>query len=63
LLSVIAHLLLNEFFGGIVMQLLVSAAGIAIMIAIASLMEWFAGAQEPSEHRAPERAPARGGES
>jgi hypothetical protein len=63
LLSVIGHLVLNEFFGGIFMQLLVSAAGIAIMIAIALLMEWFAGAQEPSEHRAAERAPAGGGES
>jgi hypothetical protein len=63
LLSVIGHLVLNEFFGGIFMQLLVSAAGIAIMIAIAFLMEWFATAQEPSGHRAPERAPAGGGES
>ena len=63
LLSVIGHLVLNEFFGGIFMQLLVSTAGIAIMIAIAFLMEWFATAQEPSGHRAPERAPAGGGES
>lgn len=63
LLSVIGHLVLNEFFGGIAMQLLVSAAGIAIMIGIASLMEWFAGAQAPSGHGAPERAPAAGGES
>lgn len=63
LLSVIGHLVLNEFFGGIPMQLLVSAAGIAIMIGIASLMEWFAAAQEPSGHGAPERAPAGGGES
>jgi hypothetical protein len=63
LLSVMGHLVLNEFFGGIPMQLLVSAAGIAIMIGIASLMEWFASAQEPSGHPAPERAPAGGGES
>ena len=48
LLSVLGHLVLNEFFGGIPMQFAVSAAGIAIMIGIAVLMEWFAAAQRPS---------------
>jgi len=48
LLSVLGHPVLNEFFGGIPMQIAVSAAGIAIMIGIAVLMEWFAAAQGPS---------------
>jgi hypothetical protein len=52
LLSVLAHLVLNEFFGGIVMQLAISAAGIAIMIGVAALMEWFAAAQAASTGRA-----------
>ena len=52
LLSVLGHLVLNEFFGGIPMQIAVSAAGIAIMISIAVLMEWFAAAQRPSGGRA-----------
>jgi hypothetical protein len=51
LLSVLGHLVLNEFFGGIPMQLAVSAAGIAIMIGIAALMEWFAAAQRSSDGR------------
>jgi hypothetical protein len=38
-------MVLNEFFGGILMQLAVSAAGIALMISVAALMEWFADAQ------------------
>jgi hypothetical protein len=48
LLSVIGQLVLNEFFGGIAMQLAVSAAGIAIMIGVAAFMEWFAAAQRAS---------------
>ena len=45
LLSLLGHLVLNEFFGGIPMQFTVSAAGIAIMISVAALMEWFGAAQ------------------
>ena len=45
LLSVLGHLVLNEFFGGIPMQFAVSVAGVAIMISVAALMEWFAAAQ------------------
>ena len=41
LLSVLGHLALNEFYGGIPMQLAVSAAGVAIMIGVAAFMEWF----------------------
>jgi hypothetical protein len=48
LLSVLGHLVLNEFFGGIPMQLAVSAAGVAIMISVAALMEWFISAQGAS---------------
>ena len=51
LLSVLGQLVLNEFFGGIPMQLVVSATGIAIMIGIAALMEWFAAAQRSSGGR------------
>jgi len=63
LLSVFGHLVLNEFFGGIAMQLLVSAAGIAIMIGVALLMEWFARAKAAPGRGAPERAPAGRGQS
>src|SRR5262245_4980952 len=45
LLSVLGHLVLNEFFGGVAMQLAVSAAGVAIMIGAAALLEWFVAAQ------------------
>ena len=48
LLSVLGRLVLDEFFGGIPMQLVVSAAGVATMIGVAALMEWFAGAQRAS---------------
>jgi hypothetical protein len=48
LLSVLGQLLLNEFFGGIPVQFAVSAAGVAIMIGVAALMEWFATAQSAS---------------
>jgi hypothetical protein len=60
LLSVLGHLVLNEYFGGRFMQIAVSAAGIAIMISVAALMEWFAAAQRASESTAV-RAPALGG--
>jgi hypothetical protein len=59
LLSVFGHLVLNEFFGGIPMQLVVSAAGVAIMIGVAALMEWFAAAQGASRASALE-APTAG---
>jgi hypothetical protein len=60
LLSVLAHLVLNEFFGGTLMQIAVSAAGIAIMIGVAALMEWFAAAQRGSGSTAL-RAPVTAG--
>jgi hypothetical protein len=52
LLAVLGHLVLNEFFGGIPMQFAVSVAGVAIMIGVAALMEWFAAAQAASGDRA-----------
>jgi hypothetical protein len=63
LLSVTSHLVLNEFFGGVLMQLAVSAAGVAVMIAVAALMEWFAAAQAVVGGRPPARAPVSGGDS
>ena len=48
----LAQLVLNEFFGGIPMQFAVSAAGVAIMIGVAALMEWFVAAQGASGGRA-----------
>jgi hypothetical protein len=45
LLSVLGHLVLNEFFGGVAMQFAVSIAGIVIMIGVAALLEWFVAAQ------------------
>jgi hypothetical protein len=48
LLSVLGRLVLDEFFGGILMQLTISAVGIAIMIGVAALMEWFASTQKLS---------------
>jgi hypothetical protein len=48
LLSVLGHLVLNEFFGGIVMQLAVSVAGVGIMVAVAAFLEWLGGAQDAS---------------
>jgi len=47
LLSVLAHLILNEYFGGLTMQAAVTAGGIAIMIAVAGLMDWFRRSQSP----------------
>jgi hypothetical protein len=43
LLSFIAHAVLVEAGGGPVLQILVSGAGIAIMIAAATLMTWSTG--------------------
>lgn len=45
LLSVLGHLVLNEFFGGLAMQFAVSIVGVVIMIGVAALLEWFVAAQ------------------
>ena len=62
LLSVLGHLVLSEFFGGLLMQLVVSAMGVAIMIAVAALMDWFA-ARAGAHGRVPEHAPTAGGKA
>ena len=62
LLSVLGHLVLSEFFGGLLMQLTVSAMGVAIMIAVAALMDWFA-ARAGAHGRVPEHAPTAAGKS
>lgn len=51
LLSIIGHLIINELFGGAVLQVLVALAGVAIMIAVAGLMDWFAAAATASRVR------------
>ena len=63
LLAVMGHLVLNESFGRVLMQLAVSAVGIGIMVAVAALMEWFAAARAGAGGRIAERAPLSGGES
>lgn len=57
LLSVIAHLFLNEYFGGRILQLVVVSAGIGIMIGVAAWMDWF----EYSNKRAPSATQSVGG--
>ena len=63
LLAVMGHLVLNESFGHVLMQLAVSAVGIGIMVAVAALMEWFAAARAGAGGRVAERARLSGGES
>ena len=48
LLATIGRLVINEFLGGALLQCVVLAAGIAIMIGIAALMDWFNAEQRPS---------------
>jgi hypothetical protein len=51
LLSVLGYLVINEQFGGVVLQVTVTAAGIAVMIGVAWLMDWFAAASRGSRPR------------
>ena len=51
LLATIGRLVINEFFGGALLQCVVSAVGIAIMIGTAALMDWFNAGQSPSGPR------------
>jgi hypothetical protein len=60
LLATIGRLVINEFFGGFLVQCAVSAAGIAIMIGTATMMDWFNAGQRPSGPRVL-RASATGG--
>jgi hypothetical protein len=51
LLSVVGHLIINEHFGGVVLQVTVTAAGIVVMIGVAWLMDWFAAASRAGRPR------------
>jgi len=62
LLAVLGHLVLNESFGRLPMQLAVSAAGIGIMVGVAALMDWFANARTGAGGRVAGGAPLSGGE-
>jgi hypothetical protein len=61
LLAVLGHLVLSEFFGGLLMQLVVSVLGVAIMIAVAAFMDWFAARTGPAERVLGAVPPLRGG--
>jgi hypothetical protein len=50
-LAVFGHMILNEVFGRWPMQLVVSATGIAFMIGLAALLDWFAAARAASGRR------------
>lgn len=52
LLSVIGHLILNEYGVGVGMQTVVVIGGIAVMIAMAALMDWFPVVQSGRRLRA-----------
>jgi hypothetical protein len=51
LLATVGRLVINEFLGGALLQCVVSAAGIAIMIGTAVVMDWFNARQTPSGPR------------
>jgi hypothetical protein len=48
LLSTIGRLIINESLGGVLLQCVVIVTGIAIMIGVAALMDWFKAEQSPS---------------
>jgi hypothetical protein len=50
-LAVFGQMIFNEIFGRWPMQLAVSATGIALMIGLAALLEWFAAARTASAGR------------
>jgi hypothetical protein len=41
LLSLVAHLVITEFYGGALLHVVTSAAGIALLVAFAWVLEWF----------------------
>jgi hypothetical protein len=55
LLSTIGRLVLNEFLGGVLLQCVIVAVGIAIMIGIAALMDWFNAGQIRSSRPRPQQ--------
>ncbi len=46
LLSVIGHFIIDEMYGGVGVQLAISLGGVAIMVGVAAVMEWFAGVSQ-----------------
>jgi hypothetical protein len=61
LLAVLGHLVLSEFFGGLLMQLVVSVVGVAVMITVAAFMDWFAARTGRGERALEAASPVRGG--
>ncbi len=61
LLSVTGHLLLSEFGTGVLMQALVTVGGVALMCAVAALMDWFPGGRIVRRARARPAVPGQGG--
>jgi hypothetical protein len=61
LLATIGRLVINEFLGGALLQCVVSAAGIAIMIGTAAMMDWFDAGQRPSGPRVLRASATNGG--
>jgi hypothetical protein len=62
LLAVVSQLVLRELFGGVLMQLAASIVGVAIMVAVAAFMDWFAARAEAGG-RVPRPAPTAAGRS
>jgi hypothetical protein len=61
LLSAIGRLVMNEFLGGVLLLCIVLAAGIASMIGIAALIDWFNAEQSPSRRQALRASATDGG--
>jgi hypothetical protein len=61
LLATIGRLVINEFFGGVLLQGVVSVTGIALMIGTAAMMDWFNAGQRPSGPRVLRASAADGG--
>ncbi|SRR5579885_111470 len=57
-LSVLGHFVLTDVYAGVAMQLTVNLAGVALMIATASLLQWFKAASRRPRDRAVQPAPS-----
>jgi len=56
LLSIVSHLVINELYGGVPLQIAVTLAGVGVTVAVAGLMDWFGAVSA-----APRPRPAGGG--
>jgi hypothetical protein len=61
LLSAIGHWIINEFYGGFLLQTVVVVAGIAIMTAVAIFMDWFSGRRSEKRRPVPQSSATGGG--